>query len=500
MPTPDQPAPPSPPPDPLALVRSRAYVVALVLAALIGVPIAAVAYGFLALADWLQGYLYTDLPAHLGFDAVPAWWPLPLLAVCGFLVASCIRYLPGNSGHSPSEGFKTGGAPLPIELPGVFLAALAGLSLGAVIGPEAPLIAIGGGLGGLAVRALRRNAAPNAIALIAAAGSFAAISTLLGSPLLGAFLLLEAAGLGGAMLAVSLLPGLLAAGIGSLVFVGLDSVTGLGTFSLAIPDLPPFTTPTGAMFGWAIVFGLVAPVLSWGIYWLARVVRPAVHAHRIPVTVALRPARRCARHSVRPGHRQGHRRGSFSGQSALPGLVSQASTWSIAALVLLVVTKSLAYALSLGAFRGGPVFPSMFIGAALGVMAANLPGMSLVPAVGMGIGAMCASMLKLPFTAVLLATVLLSEDGYAVMPLAIVAVVVAYVVGQWLPKVARSRGGPSGSRATGDPAGIDGGSYLRGAARAAGIATDAFEPGGPGWSAINTIAATSRTTPTPSSA
>jgi hypothetical protein len=36
-------------------------------------------------------------------------------------------------------------------------------------------------------------------------------------------------------------------------------------------------------------------------------------------------------------------------------------------------------------------------------------------------------MLKLPFTSVLLATVLLSSDAYAVMPLAIVAVVVAYV-------------------------------------------------------------------------
>ena len=69
----------------------------------------------------------------------------------------------------------------------------------------------------------------------------------------------------------------------------------------------------------------------------------------------------------------------------------------------------------------------MFIGAALGVMAANLPGMSLIPAVGMGIGAMCASMLRLPFTSVLLATVLLTSDGYAVMPLVIVAVVVAYV-------------------------------------------------------------------------
>ena len=45
----------------------------------------------------------------------------------------------------------------------------------------------------------------------------------------------------------------------------------------------------------------------------------------------------------------------------------------------------------------------------------------------MGIGAMSAVLLRLPFTSVLLATLLLSSDGLQVMPLAIVAVVVAYV-------------------------------------------------------------------------
>jgi H+/Cl- antiporter ClcA len=45
----------------------------------------------------------------------------------------------------------------------------------------------------------------------------------------------------------------------------------------------------------------------------------------------------------------------------------------------------------------------------------------------MGIGALCVVMLRLPLTSVLLATLLLSSDGLQVMPLAIVAVVVAYV-------------------------------------------------------------------------
>ena len=40
------------------------------------------------------------------------------------------------------------------------------------------------------------------------------------------------------MLGLVLVPGLLAAGVGSLIFIGLDALTGLGTFSLAIPNLP----------------------------------------------------------------------------------------------------------------------------------------------------------------------------------------------------------------------------------------------------------------------
>ena len=76
-----------------------------------------------------------------------------------------------------------------------------------MLGPEAPLILLGSGLGALAVRLAARDAPDTARAVVAGAGSFAAISSLLGSPLLGAFLLLEASGLGGPMLGVVLIPG-----------------------------------------------------------------------------------------------------------------------------------------------------------------------------------------------------------------------------------------------------------------------------------------------------
>ena len=82
--------------------------------------------------------------------------------------------------------------------------------------------------------------------MLASAGSFTAIATLLGSPITGAFLLMEGSGLGGQMLGLVLLPGLLAAGTGSLIFIGLNNLTGLGTFSLALPGLPCFSQPTVA--------------------------------------------------------------------------------------------------------------------------------------------------------------------------------------------------------------------------------------------------------------
>jgi chloride channel protein, CIC family len=414
-------------PDPLALLRSRAYVRLLVLAALIGVPISAAAYGFLKLVGWLQETLFTDLPDALGFDVPPTWWPLPLLALSGLLVALAIRHLPGTGGHSAADGFKAAGALPPAELPGVLLAALATLSFGVVLGPEAPLILMGSGLGVLAVHLAARDAPAQASTVIAAAGSFAAISSLLGSPIVGAFLLLEAAGLGGPMLGVVLVPGLLAAGVGTLIFIGLDEITGFGTFSLAVPGMPPFDRPTLAMFGWAIAFGLIAPLVGRGIQLLALAVRPRVERRMVLLMPLLGVL--IAGLAIGFAEATGHGASNvlFSGQEDLGPLLGGAAGWTVGALLLLVLCKALAYALALSSFRGGPVFPAMFIGAAGGMAAAGLPGLELVPAVAMGIGAMCTVMLTLPLTSTLLATLLLGADGLAVMPLVIVAVVVAYV-------------------------------------------------------------------------
>jgi hypothetical protein len=215
--------------------------------------------------------------------------------------------------------------------------------------------------------------------------------------------------------------------VGTLIFIGLDELTGFGTFSLALPGLPSFDRPTLAMFGWALAFGLVAPLLGRGIQLLALAVRPHVERRM----VLLMPLLGLVIAGLAIGFAQAtdHQASTvlFSGQQALGPLVDGAAGWSVGALLLLVACKGLAYALSLSSFRGGSVFPAMFIGAAGGMAASGLPGLELVPAVAMGIGAMCTVMLSLPLTSTLLATLLLGADGLAVTPLVIVAVVVAFV-------------------------------------------------------------------------
>jgi hypothetical protein len=118
----------------------------------------------------------------------------------------------------------------------------------------------------------------------------------------------------------------------------------------------------------------------------------------------------------------------FSGQNELGPLISHQADYSVGALLMLLACKGLAYSVSLGSFRGGPVFPAMYIGAAGGIALSHLPGLAMVAGLAMGIGAMSVGMLRLPLVSVLLATVLLLSDGLNVMPLVIVAVVVAHVV------------------------------------------------------------------------
>src|SRR5436190_8648420 len=130
-----------------ATLRSKAYLGLLVLASVVGLLVSFLSWGFLELVHQIQVGVFKDLPGDLGYhDGAPMWFYLPVLAIAGLVAALAIVRLPGNGGHVPAEGLKTS-ATEPSWLPGVVLAALASIGLGVVLGPEAPLIALGGGMG-----------------------------------------------------------------------------------------------------------------------------------------------------------------------------------------------------------------------------------------------------------------------------------------------------------------------------------------------------------------
>jgi H+/Cl- antiporter ClcA len=414
--------------DPGALLRSRSYRALLVFAAVLGVVVSAACWGFLELLHLTQRWVYQDLPSGLGFSTVPWWWPVPVLAVAGLIIAFAVARLPGRGGHDPSEGLKTGPPTTPLELPGVLLAALASVGLGLVLGPEAPLIALGTGLAFLAVQLSRRDVPEQAGLVLAAAGSFAALATVFGSPVVGAVIIIEAAGLGGPTLPLVLLPGLLAAGIGSLVFVGVGSLTGLSSDAYAISplSLPAYLHPNVGDFLWAIVLSLVAAAVTFAIMELGRGVHRVVE-QRIVVLTTL-AALVIAALAIAFSQVTGEPTDAvlFSGQEAMNPIVSQAGTISLGTIALLVVCKGLAWGVSLGSARGGPTFPAIFLAIAGGLLASHLPGFGETPAVGVLVGATVVSVLQLPLASIVIA-LLVTQVGAGVAPLVIVGVVVAYI-------------------------------------------------------------------------
>ena len=85
-------------------------------------------------------------------------------------------------------------------------------------------------------------------------------------------------------------------------------------------------------------------------------------------------------------------------------------------LALLLLFKGLAWSISLGNFRGGPTFPAIFLGVVAGLLAQHLPGYAETQAVAALMGAACVSVLRLPLSSVMIASLLSIKAGLAGRP------------------------------------------------------------------------------------
>ena len=398
---------------------------------LIGLAVVLGIVGAVAASLFLEGIsaatdlIWTTLPEELGFGEPPDWWVFAALIVAALFVFAAWR-LPGHTGKGPLSG-------LHFDLdqrtaPSFLLAAIGTLVFGAVLGPEAPLIALGTGLGALIFA--RKGGPVKQLAMLLTGG--AAIGSIFGNPFITAFLFLEFAAFG-ALPAIALVPLFVALASGYIVQIGINHFAGFGSHSLAVPGIPPYDQLLGADIIGAIVIAVVAGAIAILVRQVAARIEQLAGSHAAAVLFGGALLTALLAVVARAITGQPVETVLFSGQSGMPLIVKETAAGTV---LVLLLAKAGAYAIGLGAgFRGGPIFPAAALGTAAGVLASLLIGdLSLAPMVVSAMAASIAASLKMPFTSALMAVLITAGAGVDVVPLAVIGAVVGLVMRQALDR------------------------------------------------------------------
>jgi H+/Cl- antiporter ClcA len=252
-------------------------------------------------------------------------------------------------------------------------------------------------------------------------------------PGVGGVLMLEGGlGMGAALIGV-LLPGFVAAAIGYVIFLGLGSWGGLDSQAIAVPGLPVYNHEHVYDLVTAIVVGILAALLIFAVRRAAtRVARdglPRLGMGKLLIAGGLLTGVVAEVADLLGANSQDV---LFSGQSSIPALVSQTST---KILLVLLLAKAIGYCICLGCgFRGGPVFPAIFLGVAVGMLAVLWLNVSPTLAVAAGSAAGMTAMTRLLLTSILFSTLLVGHAGIDAAPATVLAAVAAWLTMQMLDR------------------------------------------------------------------
>ena len=211
-----------------------------------------------------------------------------------------------------------------------------------------------------------------------------------------------------------------------MVFVGLGSWGGLASQGLVVPDLPAYNGTHVYDLLLAVAVGVVTALLisvvKRGALWLLAEGPKRLGmaglllggALAIGILAELADLLGVSSQDV-----------LFSGQASVPVVVGE----STAGLVLvLLVAKALAYAISLGCgFRGGPIFPAVFLGVAVASLPVEWFGVSPTWAIAAGAAAGMAAQTGLLVSPLLFAELLVGHVGLDATPAAVLATAAAWM-------------------------------------------------------------------------
>jgi H+/Cl- antiporter ClcA len=398
-------------------LRSRKYLRLIAFAAVLGVAAAAMALAFLWAEHGLQALLWHRVPDALGVDAHP-WFALAVTTLGGAVVGLVVRFAPGHGGPRPTDGHGVGETHVGLRpLPGIVLASIVSLAVGASLGPEAPLLAVvAAAAPWIALRISRPGLAP----LLTQAGIGSIFALLFGSPLAATFLGLETIVVAGRTLYTLLIPVLVASTTG---FLGFRVITHHSLTSLANLELPPY--PQLEIKHVPIAIAIGAAGAGAGLLQVAafRVVDRALRPlDRTPIAKATLGGIGIGLVALIAGKET-----LFSGEHELDVLLHTTGAKSVAALVLIIAGKVVANSISMATgFRGGKIFPTVFIGGTLGIATHQaFTSIPLAVAVACGMAGATMVILRLPVFVILFISFF---SGPLLVPLIVVAAVTAYVL------------------------------------------------------------------------
>ncbi|HCB2271038.1 TPA: ion channel protein [Citrobacter koseri] len=122
--------------------RARTMLLLSLPALIIGIASSLVLIAVMKVASVLQRLLWEQIPVGLGIAHDSPVWIIGMLTFTGIMVGLVIRYSPGHAGPDPATEPLIGAPMNPVALPGLLIALILGLAGGVSLGPEHPIMAV----------------------------------------------------------------------------------------------------------------------------------------------------------------------------------------------------------------------------------------------------------------------------------------------------------------------------------------------------------------------
>ncbi|WP_405686775.1 ion channel protein [Streptomyces sp. NBC_00057] len=343
--------------DPAKTDPVRRLLPVIVPALAVGVVSALVLLGVSLLAEKLQDVLWGTLPDALSIGRYSTLWIVVVLTASGLAAGLLIRVMPGHAGPDPATSGLVDPPLAPGVVPGLLLVTVVTLAGGISLGPENPITAVNIALAFWLGRRFAPGTSAELWVSLAAAGT---IGALFGTPVAAALILSEilASRAGPGALWDRLFGPLAASAAGALTMTLLARPS----FDLS---LPPYTHPHWGDLLSSVVIAAAGALLGLAAVYAFPYVHRAFRALKHPVLALTLGGLLLGLLGALGG-----RLTLFKGLDEVMELAADPSGWSAGQFAVMAVVKTAALLIAATCgFRGGRIFPAVFVGVALGLCA-----------------------------------------------------------------------------------------------------------------------------------